>query len=373
MSIEALRSIFRVNLGVKKSDRVLVFTDKPPRGEPITEEEIKLLGIAGLAAELGGGLSRELIYSVYPTTGGHGKEPPAALWGLAFGKRAAGALRQARVLAPIIGKRATSGQIKKAEEIILNNRQHAVHAIVALSYYSTTHTTFRDFLTRLTGARYASMPLFDVRMLHGPMNVDFKALAKRTREMARAVSKADTVDVKTPNGTHMSFRRGNRKVYADTGLLTRKGAFGNLPAGEVFFAPLEGTARGKMVLEWAPTRRLNAPVVLAVKDGHVTDVSGEEDFALELESRLSERRDNTNIAELGIGTNPNATRPDNILESEKILGTVHIALGDNSTFGGEVKTPLHQDFVFFRPTVVLTDRAGNKTTLINRGKPVNSI
>ena len=79
MSIEALRSIFRVNLGVKKSERVLVFADKPPRGEPITDEDLKLLGIAGLAAELGGGLTKALIYSVYPVTGGHGKEPPAAL------------------------------------------------------------------------------------------------------------------------------------------------------------------------------------------------------------------------------------------------------------------------------------------------------
>lgn len=371
MSIEALRSIFRTNLGVKKSERVLVFTDKPPRGKPITDEEIKLLGIAGLAAELGGGLSKELTYSVYPTTGGHGKEPPATLWELAFGKRAAGALKRARLLAPIIGKRATGSQLKRAEEIILKHRRHAVRAVVALSYYSTSHTTFRDFLTRLTGARYASMPLFDVRMLHGPMNVDWRALAKRTRETARAVSKAETVDVKTPNGTRMSFRRGNRKVHADTGLLTKQGAFGNLPAGEVYFAPLEGTARGRMVLEWAPTRKLDAPVILTVKDGHVTDVSGEGDFARELDLKLSERRENTNIAELGIGTNPNAIRPDNILESEKILGTVHIALGDNSTFGGEVKTPLHQDFVFFRPTVVLTDKAGNKTTLIKRGKPVN--
>jgi hypothetical protein len=47
---------------------------------------------------------------------------------------------------------------------------------------------------------------------------------------------------------------------------------------------------------------------------------------------------------------------------------VHIALGDNSTFGGEVKTPFHQDFIFFRPTVVLKDRKGNKTILIKGGR-----
>ena len=66
-----------------------------------------------------------------------------------------------------------------------------------------------------------------------------------------------------------------------------------------------------------------------------------------------------NIAELGIGTNDRATRPDNILESEKILGTIHIALGDNSSFGGRIRTSFHQDFVVFQPTLTLM-YPGNK-------------
>ena len=41
-----------------------------------------------------------------------------------------------------------------------------------------------------------------------------------------------------------------------------------------------------------------------------------------------------NLAELGIGTNDKASRPDNVLEAEKILGTIHLALGDNTGFGG---------------------------------------
>ena len=73
-------------------------------------------------------------------------------------------------------------------------------------------------------------------------------------------------------------------------------------------------------------------------------------------------------AELGIGTNEKASRPDNILESEKILGTIHIALGDNSTFGGKVRTPFHQDFVFFKPTVTLILTGGKRKLLLQRGK-----
>ena len=87
-----------------------------------------------------------------------------------------------------------------------------------------------------------------------------------------------------------------------------------------------------------------------------------------LSQALGKRKENRNIAELGIGTNPNAVRPDNILESEKILGTVHIAFGDNSSFGGRVKTPFHQDFVYFHPTLELTLRSGKKQTILAEGR-----
>jgi len=52
-----------------------------------------------------------------------------------------------------------------------------------------------------------------------------------------------------------------------------------------------------------------------------------------------------NLAELGVGTNPHACRPDNILEAEKIRGTVHLAVGDNAHMGGRVAADFHEDFV----------------------------
>ncbi len=80
---------------------------------------------------------------------------------------------------------------------------------------------------------------------------------------------------------------------------------------------------------------------------------------------------NKNVAQAGssgIGTNDHAIRLDNILESEKILGTIHIALGDNSSFGGKIKTPFHQDFVFLKPTVRLIHKDGTKNTILRSGR-----
>jgi leucyl aminopeptidase (aminopeptidase T) len=122
------------------------------------------------------------------------------------------------------------------------------------------------------------------------------------------------------------------------------------------------------VLEWGPTRQLKSPITLQVKDGYVVDVSGKDEYTEYLRKKLGERRENGNIAELGIGTNKAARRADNILESEKILGTIHIALGDNSSFGGNVKTPFHQDFVFFQPTVTLIRKDGSKKDILKAGK-----
>ena len=370
--IHALRDIFRVNLGVKKSERVLVFNEKLSEKMDLSETDgdriSKLRVLSLLAAEIGRNFSKAIISYEYPATGSHGTEPPAGLWNLAFGEETVEALKKERLLAPLLRKTARDIDIKKAEDIIRRRRRNAVDCVIALSNYSTSHTRFRDFLTRICGCRYASMPLFDASMLEGAMNIDWKALAKRTKEIARIIDKAYSVEVKTPNGTYISFSKKGRKAISDTGILTRTGSFGNLPAGEVFLAPVEGTAGGRLVLEWAPTRQLKSPVTLIVKDGYVADVSGLEEYTDYLRKKLAERPENGNIAELGIGTNEAAKRPDNILESEKILGTIHIALGDNSSFGGNVKTPFHQDFVFFKPTVTLTHKDGSKRVILKAGR-----
>ncbi len=371
MITSVFRDIFRVNLGVKRTERCIVFTDRPSPQEEIgpadTERRTTLRCLGFLAAEVGKGLAGEVRFLDYPATGSHGTEPPAALWEAAFGTRAVIALQKKGLLNELLNKRADRDVREAAEKIVSRYRQDAVDAVVALSYYSTSHTLFRRLLTDSCGARYASMPLFEISMVEGPMNVDWKALARLTKSVSARISKAERIEISTANGSKIAFSVEGRKAVSDTGILTRPGAFGNLPAGESFIAPVEGTAKGTLILEWAPTRELSSPVTLEVSDGRVQRVSGSEPFAAQLRQRLSERSENGNIAEFGVGTNSMAQRPDSILESEKIRGTIHIALGDNSTFGGTVSTPFHLDFVFFRPTVRLIFGDGGRDTLMSKG------
>jgi leucyl aminopeptidase (aminopeptidase T) len=367
-----IRDIFRINLGVKKHERVLIFTDKSHKNvttdESANEKGMKLEYLCLLFAEIGKHFCKSVILHEYPSTGGHGIEPPKSLWECAFGEKAVEILRKEHLLNPLIKKVAKDIDIQRAENIIRKYQKRAVHCVIALSYYSTSHTRFRDFLTRICGCRYASMPLFDISMLEGAMRVNWKNLAKRTKSIAHLVNKAEHITIRTPNGTSLSLSTKGRRSVADTGILTRQGSFGNLPAGEVFIAPLEETAHGKLVLEWTPTRQCKSPITLLVKEGFVRDISGKDEYTTYLRMKIAERRENGNIAELGIGTNDSAKRPDNILETEKILGTIHVALGDNSSFGGKIKTPFHQDFVFFKPTVTLTHKDGSKKDILRAGR-----
>jgi len=356
---EAINNIFRINLGVKKTERVIVFTDGYNN---------KLIKITRRIAKAGEKFTNDIKFIQYYPTGGHGVEPPVAIWAEAFGDNAYNTLKQKKIFKPLLAKKISEAQNREVEKIIRKYRKEAAHAVVALSYYSTSHTRFRNLLSTICGARYASMPLFDEAMLQGAMRVDYKRMFKLTKKIAARVNKSEKIDIRTPNGTHIVFSKKGRMAKADTGIITTPGAFSNLPAGEVFLAPREGTASGRLVLDWAPTRKLKSPVTLYIEKGLVTHVEGREKFVGYLKEKLSEQKENANIAELGIGTNDRASRPYNILESEKIFGTIHIALGDNSTFGGKVSTSFHQDFVFFNPTVTLIHKNGRKSVLLKNGK-----
>lgn len=104
---------------------------------------------------------------------------------------------------------------------------------------------------------------------------------------------------------------------------------------------------------WYPGLKEN--MRLTFHAGHVISVEGGgevgEYFRELFDFSNADRSHRRNCAELGIGTNPNAKRPDNVLEAEKIKGTVHIAVGDNSHMGGVVESDLHEDFVLPQPTL----------------------
>ncbi len=132
----------------------------------------------------------------------------------------------------------------------------------------------------------------------------------------------------------------------------RAGAFGNLPCGEGFIAPVEGTTEGTLVVDGsiAGVGIPDEPSTLTVEGGHLVAASGEAGVKL-MELLTAHGPDGTNVAELGIGSNEKAILTGNVLEDEKILGTAHVAFGASAAIGGTVQVPVHLDCVVMKPDV----------------------
>ncbi|TWJ33391.1 aminopeptidase [Geobacter argillaceus] len=367
---EAFGSLFTVNMGVRPGERIVVFSDTIRDDEHPSpddrERRERLFAAAGGASRFAAATYGDTCFEQFPATSGSGAEPPEHLWRAVFGDAIVDSLAAAGLLKRLIAKEASTDDLAAAREMVVAGREAVAEVVVALANNSTSHTRFRA-LANAAGTRYASLPHFDPAMFFTSMQVDWLALAERTRLLGEAVNRAVELLVTTSNGTQMRFGKQGRIAKGDDGLLTMPGSFGNLPAGEVYLAPLEGTASGTMVLEYAPTRKLVTPLTLIVENGEVVDIRGDEPHREILERKFAESRLNRNIAELGIGTNDRASRPDNILEAEKILGTIHIALGDNAGFGGRISTPFHEDYVFYKPTVTAVDANGTQELLIAKG------
>ena len=361
---KGLLRLFRENMRLAAGERVLVFTDIPARGVPAWSRQHRCAREAAeVAAELGG----LTTFVSYPPTGTAGAEPPPVLWAACFGDAVVERLRAGGLLDRILAKRATAADLTAAGRIVRRSKEPP-RVVIGLARYSTTHTRFRGFVTGVCAARYASMPLFDPLMFSGPMAVDWRAVARRTRSCAAVLDRATRVTVRGANGTHLRMDVAGRTCHPDDGLLHEPGKYGNLPAGEAFLAPLEGTTQGVLVVEWSQTERLRRPVRLWVRDGLLHEVEGEGPAADQLRRKIRESAANANVAELGVGTNPGAKRPDNILESEKILGTIHVAFGDNKGFGGKVSTPFHQDYVVFRASLEAELPGGKRKEILRDGR-----
>ena len=185
------------------------------------------------------------------------------------------------------------------------------------------------------------------------LSADYHNIAKRCSKIAQALEGGKTAKVTTPFGTDITLSLEGREWRLDTGLYHNPGDYGNLPAGEVFIAPLEGKANGIIVVDGAMAGlgMLKKPLKMQVKDGYVTDISGDKK-AEELEKMIAPfGKDAKNIAELGIGTNDKAEICGSVLEDEKVMGTVHLAIGDNKSMGGEVSVQSHLDGILSKPTL----------------------
>jgi leucyl aminopeptidase (aminopeptidase T) len=211
--------------------------------------------------------------------------------------------------------------------------------IILQTSYSLSHTNARRSANKF-GARIASLPSAKLELIRRTLNLDYSPVRDLSNLLVTELTNKTNVSITNPAGTNLTLSIKNRNPEADTGFFLEKGSFGNLPAGETMLAPVEGGAQGVFVVEGAFTSiPTDQPIKVTVKNGQATDITG----GLAAQTLYSQVKQigplASNVAELGIGTNPGVNPQGSALEAEKTYGTVHRALGNNVSYGGTVMFP----------------------------------
>jgi len=218
---------------------------------------------------------------------------------------------------------------------------------------SLTHTDARRAASA-KGVRIATFPGITKEVMIRGMNADYKKISALTVKLQKILETGKQIRVTAPAGTDITFSIAGRKAYASKGLFHASGESGNLPTGEAFLAPVEGSSNGVFVVDGSMAGLgliKNANIKIEVENGYATKITGGT-LAKKLKVMLDKvGKDARNIAEFGIGTNDSAKLSGVLLEDEKVMGTIHIALGNNVSMGGSVNVPIHLDGVVKKPTV----------------------
>ncbi|MBW2986608.1 aminopeptidase [Candidatus Woesearchaeota archaeon] len=293
-------------LGVKKSDSVLIVTDKPKKkiAETFFYEAMML--------------AKHVLLVTIPVGKIHGEEPPKLI----------------------------AEAMKKYPVCLL------------ITTMSLSHTNARKAACK-KGARMASMPGITADMMKRCIPIDYAELTKINKKILKKTKKLTKVRIATNTGTDISLivKNINNDVVGDNGIYKKPGAFGNLPAGEVCWAPVEGKTNGVFVVDASMfDEKMKKPITIKVKNGYAYEIIGSAQAKKLLKMIKPLGKSAFNIAELGIGTNPKAKITGNVLEDEKVAGTCHIALGNNTGLGGKTYAKCHLDGVIKKPTIFFDDK-----------------
>ena len=205
--------------------------------------------------------------------------------------------------------------------------------------------------------------------------IDYAELGRRCAAVNVILDCAVSVQVSAPSGTNITLGLRGRKARADDGAFSAPGRGGNLPAGESFISPENGTAEGIIVFDGSISLHnrdiiINEPIHCTVSGGRLCGVSGGADARALMETITIAEQDSLNyeksgrlpagqgkiyaknarnIGELGIGLNPRARVTGSMLEDEKAFHTCHFALGHN--YDNDAPALIHLDGLVKNPTI----------------------
>ena len=302
----AARTALKDCMGVKNDETVLVICDN------------QTISIGSALFDMGRELSRECIVVIMSERDVNGQEPPPSI-----------------------------AELMKRFNVV-----------ICPTAKSLTHTNARREACA-AGARVGTMPGITEEIMIRTLKADYHKIAERTQKLSEILDKGNEIHITTTIGTNIHIPINGIHAISSTGLVRENGKFGNLPSGESYLMPVEGKTDGIFIVDgsFAGIGKIDKdPIKITVKNGYAEKIEGgaQAEELNEMLHPLGKRA--YNIAELGIGTNHEAVITGKILEDEKVMGTVHIALGNNKSMGGTCDVGIHLDGIILKPTVMVDEQ-----------------
>ncbi len=272
-----------------------------------------------------------------------------------------------------LGDRKKKGYFRDVPQKLMEDMNHPDIYINTFKSYPQ-ETPFRLKLLEIEmdrGARIAHAPGIDESMLlEGALTANFEKMWEKAERLMNTMEGASEVHITTPAGTDLLLKVEGRKFQTDLRIGEKE--MGNLPAGEIWCAPLEDGADGVAVIDGTIGDFGFPPCMVKIhmSGGKVVSLEcDDEKFREELDDVLHADEMAHIIGELGIGLNEGAKLVGNMLVDEKAAGTVHIAFGNNIDFyGGVNNSSMHRDFLMHKPDMVVTYSDGSVRKVMEKGK-----
>lgn len=207
------------------------------------------------------------------------------------------------------------------------------------------------------------------RVYRDALDIDYKSL-DAAQDGAIDLLRSGNVRVRTPEGTDLSFRVGDRPFNKQNGdaspermlhARVRVDREIELPAGVLRVAPLEETASGTIFI---PSARFGSQTArnirLTIVRGAVARIEASENLAV-VESELNAGGDAAHrFREFGLGFNHKLASLPGASELSYFgygAGVVRLSLGDNQELGGRVRGNFTRWFFFPNATVEVDRKA----------------
>lgn len=235
--------------------------------------------------------------------------------------------------------------------------------------FSLSHCIARRNATE-NGARDLNMADYDMRMLEsGGLYVDYVEAGKVCTRMGEAL-KGDELHITSKAGTDFRAKITGRQSQPQLARSIRPGQTSSPPDIECAIGGIKGTANGVVMMDGSiPHPRLGLikePIKLTFKESMLVNIEGGEQAKTLRDILEAQTHPGVwEVGEIGVGLNPACKLTGRMLEDEGCYGTIHLALGENFTLGGDVDIEFHLDMVMRDPSLIVDGK-----TLMDNGKVV---